>query len=173
MPISQAQADALLTSGSRPLGQQLMGQLALARTPASGDETAGAPAFTYETEPRFNNEELVILSSAVRAATVNGVDRKNYGARGIILIFDQTVVPGVQTVTPKIQGKDPASGKYYDILVGAAQVGIITVQMKIYPGLVAAANVAANDVLPKTWRVVLTHSGAGNFTYSVGGILLL
>lgn len=173
MALTQAQVDAMMLSGARPLGQQLVGALALTRTPASADEAAGATAHTYDTEPQFNSEELILLSSAVRAATVTGVSRKNYGHRGIVLTFDQTVVPGVVTTTPKIQGQDPASGKWVDILAGAAQVGVATIQLKVYPGLVAAANLVANDVLPRTWRFVVTHSGAGNFTYSVGASLIL
>lgn len=170
MPLSQAQLDALLVQGARPLGSQLLGQTRLIQTAASAVE-GGTPAF--DTEALFNNQDLTLLASAVQAATVTGQDRLNRNARGMILVFDQTAVPGVQTTTPKIQGKDPASGKYYDILVGAAQVGVVTIVLKVYPGITTAANLAVSDVLPRTWRFVVTNSGAGNFTYSVGGILLL
>lgn len=170
MALTQAQVDAQLLRGARPLAEEIVAQSRLIQVAASAVE-AGTPSFSPE--PEFNNQDLVIFDSQVRGATQNGQDRLNRNARGLILVFDQTVVPGVQTTAPKIQGKDPASGKYYDILVGAVQVGVVTVQLKVYPGLVAAANVAANDILPRTWRVVITHSGAGNFTYSAGGILIL
>lgn len=170
MSLTQAQVDAQLLRGARPLGEEIVAQSRLIQTAASAVE-GGTPSFSPD--PEFNNQDLNLLASAVQGATVTGQDRLNRNARGLILVFDQTVVPGVQTTTPKIQGKDPASGTYYDILVGAAQVGVVTVVLRIYPGLVAAANLVVNDILPRTWRVVVTHSGAGNFTYSVGGILLL
>ena len=170
MPLTQAQVDALLTVGPRPLGGGKDGSIAMIQTPTTAVE-GGTP--TFDQEHVFNNQALTLLTSAVRAATQTGQDRENRNARGLILIVDVTAVPGVDTVTPKIQGKDQASGKYYDILTGAAIVGVSTVVMRIYPGLAAVANLTVNDVLPRTWRFVLTHSAASNFTYSVGGILLL
>jgi len=120
-----------------------------------------------------NNQDQTILASAVRAATNNSADFTNYNARGLHLVFDITAVPGVDTVTLTLQGKDALSGKYYTILAGSAQVGVATVVMRVYPGLTAAANLTANDILPRTWRVSVAHSGAGNFTYSVGASLIL
>jgi len=120
----------------------------------------------------MENTYQTILASAVRAATTNGADNVNYGARGIHVVIDVTAVPGIDTVTPTIQGYDPASGKYYTILAGAAIVATGTVVMRVYPSQVAAANVAVADCLPSMWRVIMTHSAATNFTYSVGASLL-
>lgn len=119
------------------------------------------------------NVEVTALGSAARTATTNSADMTNDAGRGLDLTFDITAVPGVQTVTLTIQGKDPASGKYYTLLAGAAQSATGTLRMRVYPGLTAAANVDANGSLPKTWRVSVAHSGAGSFTYSVGGSVLL
>lgn len=170
MPLTQAQINALLTVGPRPLGGAIDSRLAMIQTPATAVE-GGTP--TYDQEHVFNNQGLVLLASAVRAATQTGSDRTNRNARGLVCVFDVTAVPGVDTVTPKIQGKDPASGKYYDILVAAAISAVSTVVLRIYPGLAAVGNLTANDVLPRDWRLVVTHSAASNFTYSAGGILLL
>lgn len=120
-----------------------------------------------------NNVELTLLASAVRAADNNSGDIVNYNHRGLIVVVDMTVVPGVDTVTPKIQGKDPVSGKYYDILAGAAIVATSTVVLRVYPGITVAANLAVSDLLPRTWRLFMDHSAATNFTYSAGGILLV
>jgi len=138
--------------------------------PASAVEPNTTPL--YDEEPSFNNQDLVILASAVRAASANGADRTNGNARGIIIVIDVTLVPGVDTVTFTLQGKDPASGKYYTILASAALVGAGTVVLRVYPGLTAAANLVVSDLLPRTWRVITTHSAATNFTYSVGAILV-
>jgi hypothetical protein len=139
--------------------------------PASAADLMANPL--YDEEPSFNNQDLVILSSAVRTASANGVDRTNHNARGLILVIDMTVVPGVDTVTFTIQGKDPASGKYYTVLASAALVATGTVVLRVGPGLTAAANLVANDILPRTWRVITTHSAGTSFTYSVGAVLVL
>jgi hypothetical protein len=143
---------------------------ALIQQPASAVD-AGVPL--YDDEAMFNNQDLILLATAVRAASANGQDRVNNNARGIFLVIDVTAVPGVDTVTFTIQGKDPASGKYFTVLASAAIVAASTVVLRVYPGLTAAANAVANDVLPRSWRVITTHSAGTNFTYSVGGILLL
>lgn len=119
------------------------------------------------------NTDNTLLASAVRAATTPSTDQTNYNGRGILLVFDITAVPGVQTVTLTIQGRDPLSGAYYTILAGAAQVAVSTIVMRVYPGLTAVANLTANDIIPRTWRVNVEHSGAGNFTYSVGASVIL
>ena len=120
-----------------------------------------------------NNVPTTVLASAIRAATNQSADIVNYNGRGLHLVFDITVVPTVDTVTLTIQGKDELSGKYYTILAGAAQVAVGTVVMRIYPSLTAVANLTASDILPRTWRVSVTHSAATNFTYSVGASVIL
>jgi len=120
-----------------------------------------------------NNVELTLLASAVRAADNNTPDQVNYNHRGVIVVVDMTVVPGVDIVTPKIQGKDPVSGKYYDILAGVGIVAVSTVVLRVFNGITVTANLAVSDLLPRTWRLFMDHSAATNFTYSAGGILLL
>lgn len=119
------------------------------------------------------NQNLSIFASAVRAASVNSADQKNYRGRGVQVVIDMTAVPTVETVTFTIEGKDEISGKYYTILASTAIVAVSTVILRVYPGIVVAANLSANDALPADWRVKATHSASGNFTYSVGANLLL
>mgnify|MGYP001600632907 CR=1 FL=1 len=119
------------------------------------------------------NIDATILASAARTATTVSADQTNYSGRGLHLVFDITAVPGADTVTLTIQGKDALSGKYYTILAGAAQVATGTIVMRVYPGLVAAANLVANDVLPRTWRASIAHSAASSFTYSGGASVIL
>ncbi len=118
------------------------------------------------------NTGQTVLASAERAATNSSVDQVNYNARGLHVVFDITAVPGVQTVSLRIEGKDPVSGKYYTMLTGAAEIGVATRVYRIFPGLTAVVNATVNDILPRTWRATVTHSGAGNFTYSVGASLV-
>ena len=118
------------------------------------------------------NTSAVLLASAVQAATISTPDQANLSARGVEIIFDITAVPTIVTVTLTVEAKDPASGKYYTLLAGAAEVAIATRVYRLYPGLTAVANATVSDVLPSKWRVTVTPSGAGNFTYSVGAHLL-
>lgn len=111
--------------------------------------------------------QRVVIADAVYAATNNSTDQVKTGETDAMhLVINMRIVPGVQTVTFKVQGKD-ALGNYYDILTSAAIVAVSQVVMKIGRGFLAAANTVANDGLPDVWRVVATHSGAGNFTYNV------
>lgn len=117
------------------------------------------------------NEQRVIFASAVRAADVNSSEFFNPEHKGVHVIVDVTAVPGVDTVTFRIQGKDPASGKWYDILVSAAILATGTTRLSVYPGITETASVADSDFLPVVWRVQADHSAATNFTYSVGANL--
>lgn len=119
-----------------------------------------------------NNLEGTALASAARTATTQSSDITNHNARGVALWLDLTVVPGVQTVTLSVEAKDPVSGKYSTIFTGAAEVATATRFYEVYPGVAETANVDAAVALPRTFRVSVTHSGAGSFTYSVGYCLI-
>lgn len=114
-----------------------------------------------------------LFASAARTASANGDDQLNRYYRGVEIVVDVTVVPGVDTATFTLEGKDPLSGKYYTLLASAALVATGTVVMRIYPGAATTANLSANLVLPRAWRVKTTHSAATSFTYTVGANLLL
>lgn len=113
------------------------------------------------------NTEGTAFTSAVRTASGNSADLINASNKGVHVVIDMTAVPTVETVTFTIEGKDPLSGKYYDILVSSAIVAVSTVVLKVYPGITVAANLSVSDVLPNTYRIKTTHSASGNFTYSV------
>lgn len=121
---------------------------------------------------RGNIEQTVGIVAAGVTTTQTGADQTNYNWRGVKVVFDMTVV-GTGSVTLSIQGKDTASGKYYTILAGAAVITNVTNVYTVYPGAVVAANVSANDVLPRTWRVLCTANNANATTYSVAASMLL
>lgn len=90
-------------------------------------------------------------------------------------MVDITAISGTTpTLTVTLQGKDAASGKYYTILAGAALNATGTTVMTVFPGATASANVAANDCLPRTWRINTAVGGTGpSVTYTVGVSLLV
>lgn len=122
-------------------------------------------AFQYLfNETSFDRERGTVsgiaLASAARTATTNSPDIISYNGRVIIAILNITAAPGVETVTINIQGKDPASGNYYTIISGTAQAAVsISYQISVN---------SFTSVTPRTWRINVTHSAAGSFTYSVG-----
>lgn len=126
---------------------------------------------TTNDRPR-NNVEATALASAARTATANSADITNHNARGVAIWFNITAVPTIETVTLSVSAKDPISGVYSTIFTGAAEAAAATRFYQIYPGVTETATVDAAIALPRTWRVTVTHSASGSFTYSVGYCLI-
>lgn len=87
------------------------------------------------------------------------------GQIGSHFVINMTVVPGVDTVTFTIQGKD-SLGNYYTLLASTAIVATGITVLKICPGITASANAAAADELPDMYRILCTHSAASDFNYT-------
>ena len=117
-------------------------------------------------------EEVVVFPSEARIATPTPKEFQNYNEIGGIFIIDATAVTATPSVVFNLEGKDPASGKWYLILASAAVTVISTVVLRVYPGLTAAANLSVSDVLPKTIRIRPVHADADSITYTVGCILI-
>lgn len=119
-----------------------------------------------------NNTESTLLASAARTVQTNSADQTNYSAKGLHVQLNVTAASGTGGLTVVVQGKDPVSGTYYDILVGTAIIATGITILKVYPGIVASANAAASDILPRTWRVQVRVGDASSYTYSVGSSLV-
>lgn len=117
-------------------------------------------------------ESKTLLASAARTATVTGDPQTSLLHRGLHLIIDVTAVTLTPSVVFTIQAQDPASGQWYTVLASAAITATGTTVLKVYPGITAAANLAASDVLPHVWRLLATHADADSITYSCGVNLL-
>jgi hypothetical protein len=120
----------------------------------------------------FGEDNLTLFASLARTATATGADQTNPAAKGLMVVIDVTAVTADPSVVFTIQGKDPLSGKYFTLLASAAITATGTTVLRIYPGLVVAANLVASDVLPGIWRIVATHADADSITYSVGALYL-
>lgn len=116
----------------------------------------------------LSNVAGTALVSAARTATVSSADITNLGGEGITVVLDVTASAATPSITLKIEGKDDLSGKYYTILESAAVTGTSTNVYRVHPMLTAAANLIAKDIMPKTFRITMTHSDADSITYSVG-----
>lgn len=124
------------------------------------------------------------LASAARTATTDSADIVSSGS-GVVLAVDFTATPNnTETMTVAIQMKDPVSGKYVTMTVftalTASALGATptteTYLFTLYPAAAETAATAKHEVqalpCPRTFRVRMTHSAAGSWTYSVGYSLI-
>ena len=88
------------------------------------------------------------------------------------LVIDVTSITASPSVVPTIDGYDPVSGKYYNLLTGAALTATGTTVLKIYPGIATVPSAAASDILSNVVRVSMTHGDADSITYSVAAMLV-
>lgn len=106
------------------------------------------------------NADVTIATLAAAAVTTNTADMTNPLHRGVKVVVDVTAITGTTpSLVVTIQGKDVKSGKYFTILASASLTATGTVVLTVYPGAATSANVSANDVLPATWRVLMTIAG--------------
>lgn len=119
---------------------------------------------------------MVLLSSATRTATTTSPDQKASRLhRGVRLYLDVTSAGGSGNLTVQIQGLDPASNKWTDVTAFSNVSSAAVHQYELYPGSIDATVSGVKvqgSTLPRTWRVVVTHSASSNWTYSLGADLL-
>lgn len=117
------------------------------------------------------NASYTVLASAVQTTTpVVTADQTNLYYRGGHVIINVSAFTA-GTYTPTIQGKNPITGAYYDILVGPAIGSTGVTVLKVYPGIATLANGAASDTLPKVWRVSLAGAAGQSMTLSIAASL--
>lgn len=116
------------------------------------------------------NLAITVVPSTAVSTTVTTADFTNVQWRGAHLVVNTTALSG-GTLTPKVQGKDPVSGAYYDVLTGAAIAGPGTVVLRVYPSLPTATTNTASDLLPQTWRLQMVGASSPVGTLTVGGFL--
>lgn len=106
------------------------------------------------------NRSLSALTLLNATASANGADIDNLSGWAAVIVIDITSITGTApTATFTVQGKDDLSGKYYTILASTALNATGTTVLRIGAGLTAAANLVANDILPRTFRVICTTGG--------------
>ncbi len=120
----------------------------------------------------FDTAALLTLT-AQAAGTINSADQTNYNGRGAQVVFDMTVATTTSVVI-NLQGKDLASGKYYNILSSAAITTAVTTQLTAYPGAPVTANISTPQPLPRVWRVqAVITGGTSAATATVGASVIV
>ena len=107
-----------------------------------------------------NVDTAALVTLAASGTSGTSADQTNTNGRGLQLVLDITAITGTTpSITVIIQGKDAASGKYYNLLTSAAISTVSTNLLTVYPGGLTTANVASPTVLPRVWRVSYTIAG--------------
>lgn len=103
-----------------------------------------------------------------RTASENSPDIDNWEGSGVVLTIAASDKAATPSVVFTIQGKEPATGQYYDILSSAAvTTSGLPVTLRVYPGAPDTANVSVNDALPEIWRVKAVAADSDSLTYAV------
>lgn len=110
-----------------------------------------------------SNLSVVLLPSAAQTVTQVSADQVNVNGHLLHVILDVTATTGSAAVT--VNGKDPASGKYYPLAAAAAVTAVGTTVLRIGPALTSGPLVV-NDFVPRVFQVVVTVTGS--VTLSVG-----
>lgn len=118
----------------------------------------------------FDTAGLVAISAA-GTSTLTSADQTNFNGRGLQLGINVTVATAV-TLTVSIQGKDVASGTYYNILTSAALATTGFTNMTIYPGAGVTANVSSSMPLPRVWRISAAIVGT-SVTATIGASVIV
>jgi hypothetical protein len=119
---------------------------------------------------------LAVAAASLNSASASGVgaDLAKHQARGMVLVVNVSAITGSgASLTVTLQGKDAVSGQYYTLLTSPAITATGMTVLRIYPGITASANAAANDVLPAQWRVAYAITGTSPaVTATVGANML-
>ena len=109
-----------------------------------------------------------LYASAARTATPTAVEVNEASFDGVRITIDSTAVGVTPSTTFNVEAYEPTSDKWVLLLASAAISTVTTVVLTIGPGMPVTANVSANAVLTRRWRVRPVHPNAFTHTYSVG-----
>lgn len=120
---------------------------------------------TYEQE--YNNPNVTLLSSSARTTTQTSADQTNFNHTKLVVVLDVTAGT-TPALTLTINGKDAASGKYYNLLTGLAVATVSTNVYTLALGVTVVANATVNAFVPRLFQIVVTAGNGNSITYSVG-----
>lgn len=118
-------------------------------------------------------QNIGALSLSGASASGASRDFQSSAGRGAVVVIDVTAITGTSpSLTVTVEGKDPHTGKYYTILASAARTVAGTTVLRIGPGLTAAANAVANDLMPRDFRISYAIAGTTPSVSAKVGVLL-
>ena len=115
----------------------------------------------------FINQSVEVIPLASRTVALD-VPFNNLECDALTLVIDLTVnAGGLGSVVVTVQCKDRTTGKAVTILASAALSAVATTTLKIGRGLTAAANLVANDQVPRDLNINIS-SNASPVTMAIG-----
>ena len=118
----------------------------------------------------IRKQSQTIFTSAARIATIVSPVLSSQEVISSIFTINVTATASTPSVVFSIEGKDPLSKAFYNIIDSAAITATSTTTIQVGMNIIAAANVAANEMLPEEYRITATHGDADSITYSVGAV---
>lgn len=121
-----------------------------------------------------------LLASAARTATNSTPVQTDFEHTGVRLFLNVTANPGgAETLAVQVEMVDPVAYKDGTVVSRAvtafaatAAAANDTYVYELYPGSVETSATASHEVqggsLPTLWRVKVTHSASGSWTYTLG-----
>jgi len=142
---------------------------------AAGDAPVILPTYLYlfngSTWDRMRNN---VYGTAIAEGTYNSTQSspniETYNARGVLVLFRVTSVPGTDTVVCNIQGVDPSSGIPYDLCKTSPLDATGNYLLLAYPGVSTSPthiDVAESIHIGARIKIKVAHSGSGDFVYGV------
>lgn len=111
-----------------------------------------------------------ILESAARTAdpAIPVLEFNNQKLTDIHIIIDVTDITATPSVQPALQGQDPTSGEWYDLIDAITAITAVgTTAIKFGENTAVVANNANQGFIPENLRITLIHADADSITYTV------
>lgn len=113
------------------------------------------------------SHQFTILGSTARTATPSVDTFRVGGASEITVVVECTAVTATPSVVFTLQGIDEVSSATWTLLASAAVTATGTTVLQVAPGLTAAANTHASELVPSAITMTAVHADADSITYSV------
>jgi hypothetical protein len=110
-----------------------------------------------------------LLKSAART-TEQTVELPGRGYSSVQIRIDVTVDPGTASITPRLEGYDPAADAWFTLLQGSAIAAVSTTLLTVAEWIADAANVSEQMKAPERTRFVMAVADTESMTYSVMAI---
>lgn len=124
-----------------------------------GAQAQAGPSGSFLVVHNVSELGALITNTARTAGTVNSADQTG-SFISVSCTFNQSAHTNSPSTTFKIQGKDAASGTYWDMITSAAITADATpTSIAAGMGNGTVANVSTFFPVPKTWRVVQIIAG--------------
>lgn len=112
-----------------------------------------------------------VSPSVTKTADANHSDIDNAGYNRVLMLAHVSSVDtsdADETYEFKIQGKDPISGNYYDILSTGTFTSTGIQRLEVGAGLTEAGNSKSSNLIPGIFRVKLVTGGTSpSITYTI------